>query len=183
VASSCKGLNVWAHERVDAIGTRSLDEGIDAPFALLQIVLEGREWDIKSDVAAEAKAIGDGLRGRGERDLHAINGAHFHSVSPGCAAGAHNLKLGRRHFGKPGVSINERPHGMRCLCRHAMRLERAEKADDGVGNALAHIGQSPQLGNRGICAPVEATIRSRKEPLRRDAWQKTSRFAHQDCRV
>jgi hypothetical protein len=68
-ASSCKGLKVWAHERVDAIGTRSLDESIDAPFALLQIVLEGRQRDIESDVSAEAKAIGDGLGGRGERDL------------------------------------------------------------------------------------------------------------------
>jgi hypothetical protein len=38
-----------------------------------------------------------------------------------------------------------------------MHLERAEKADDRVRNALAHIGQRPQLGYRGICEPV-ATI-------------------------
>jgi hypothetical protein len=39
-----------------------------------------------------------------------------------------------------------------------MHLERAEKADDRVRNTLAHVGQRPQLGHRGICEPVEATI-------------------------
>jgi len=85
---SCQCLNVWAHERVDTIVARSLDKRIDAPFALPQIVLEGGERDIQSDVSAEAKAIGDGLRGRGERDLYAFDGACLHSMRLGCAAGA-----------------------------------------------------------------------------------------------
>jgi hypothetical protein len=44
-----------------------------------------------------------------------------------------------------------------------------------VGNALAHIGQRPELGHRGVREPVEATIHlfehaAVTKPLEVSAW-------------
>ena len=73
------------------------------------------------------------------------------------------------------MSIDEHPHGMRCLRRHAMHLESAKEADDRVGNPLARVGQRAQLGHRGLREPVEATIHlfeyaAVPKPLQVSAW-------------
>jgi hypothetical protein len=109
-------------------------------------------------VPAEAEAVGDGLRGRGELHLHAVDDARLDAMLEGPTARADDLERGRRDLRHARVPVDEHPHRVRRLARHAVDLERTEQADDRVRDALAHLGERAQLGHVRVGEPVQAAV-------------------------
>jgi hypothetical protein len=129
------------------------------PFALSEVVLERRERDLEPDVPAEAEAVGDGLGGRRELHLHAVDDARLDAMLQGVLPLARTTSsVGEVTFGMRACRSMSTHTRVRGLARHAVDLERAEQADDRVRDALAHLGERAQLGHGRVGEPVQAAV-------------------------
>lgn len=105
------------------------------PLALSEVLLERGERDLEPDVPAEAKAVRDGLRGRGELHLHAVDHSRLDAILQGPPLARTTSSVGVVTFGMR-IAVDEHPHRVRRLARHTVDLQGAEQADGPCGTRL-----------------------------------------------